>query len=58
MNRVLGRILSLALVLAFSGLALPAPSFTEAKKQVRLEEYERLLADAQRKGCTQVKGCR
>ena len=45
MNRVLGRILSLALVLAFSGLALPAPSFTEAKKQVRLEEYERLLVE-------------
>ena len=58
MKRVFGRVLSLALVLAFSGQVLPAPSVAEEKRQVTKEEYERLLAAAKRKGCTQVKGCR
>ena len=58
MNRVLARMISFGLIVAFSGLVLPGLSFAENKKEVSKEEYERILAAAKKKGCTQVKGCK
>ncbi len=59
MNGALTRMLSLALVVASSGLVLARPAFgAEPKRQVTQAEYERILAEAIRKGCTQVKNCR
>lgn len=58
MNHARTRMLSLFLAVAVPGMILPKPSFATARQQVTLAEYEGILADAIKKGCTQVKNYR